>query len=401
MEYRNTDGKPLSVLGVGCYALSGAYGPKDPEAFGAMLRRAHELGVTYFDTADVYGSAEEVLGRAMEPFREKIWIATKAGAGEDGRPLTSAEHIRRSCEGSLRRLRTDAIDLYQIHYDDPSTPVDETLGALEALQQEGKILRYGVGHLPLEKVRAYFEKGRPFSELIELSPVSRRARQDLLPLCVKHGVGVVAFSVTGRGLLTGKFRPGHEFEENDIRRIDPLWQRERLASGQRVAERLAALASKYGKTPAQTAVAWTLAQPAVICALTGPSTIEHLEENLGGAGWTIADADLRSFDEFLRSEDERLLQEQLQAVHSILTQDLDPATAFRDLVYVLETLVEQAVASEEEILPLFQRLFGLRGHRFEEAGTRLREIQAEAQTAFAPRITERFEIRRRRVQQGD
>jgi aryl-alcohol dehydrogenase-like predicted oxidoreductase len=318
MQYRTYKAETLSEIGIGCYSLSGAYGKKDPERFIGLVRRAHELGVTLFDTADQYGPAEEILGRAVAPIRDEVWVATKVGITEEGGFDLSAEHVRLSCEQSLQRLQTDVIDLYQIHFDDPDTPVEETLQALEKLKAEGKIRHYGVGHLPYAKLERYLAAGNVFSELAELSPVARSARERTLPLCQNHGVGVIAFSVTGRGLLTGKIGPGHQFEEDDIRRLDALFQRERFASGLRVTSKFRALGEEYGKTPVQAAIAWTLAQPGVICALTGPSTLPHLEENLGGSGWSIAADDLDALERFFKDEDVWLVRNQIESVRAIL-----------------------------------------------------------------------------------
>jgi aryl-alcohol dehydrogenase-like predicted oxidoreductase len=387
MQYRTHKGQKLSEIGIGCYALSGVYGKKDPEQFIGLLQRAHDLGVTFFDTADIYGPAEDILGRAVAPFRDQVWIATKVGAKVDGRPDCSAEHVLSSCEQSLQRLQTDYVDLYQIHFNDPHTPVEETVKALEKLKAAGKIRHYGVGHLPPSRVEAFFDAGEVFSALVELSAASRGARQRVLPLRRDHDVGVIAFSATGRGLLTGVIGPGHVFEEGDIRgRLDSLFQRERFASGLRVAERFRALGAKYGKTPVQVAIAWVLAQPSIICALTGPSTIPHLEENLGGSGWTIAPDDLEELEQLFREEDERLRQEQVQSIRAILEQELDSGNAFADLVYLFETLIELKLAAEEEILPLFQRLWALRERQDAPALEEMQAIQGELHHRFAPTL---------------
>jgi aryl-alcohol dehydrogenase-like predicted oxidoreductase len=384
MRYRTHKGERLSEIGIGCYALSGAYGRKDPEQFVGLLRRDYDLGVTFFDTADIYGPAEEILGRAAAPFRDRVWIATKVGASPNGKPNCSAEHVLSSCGQSLRRLRTDYIDLYQVHFNDLDTPVEETVGALEKLKAAGKIRHYGVGHLPLPRMEAYFAAGDVFSTLVELSAAARGARQWTLPLCREYGVGVIAFSVTGRGLLTGKIGPDHVFEEDDIRRIDPLFQRERFASGLRVVERFQALAKKHGKTPVQVAIAWVLSQSGVVCVLTGPSTTLHLEENLWASGWAIAPDDLAELEQFFKSEEEGLRQEQAQSVRAILVQELDSETAFADLVYVVETLMEIGLAEEKEILPLFQRLWVLRQRSDVAALEQMRTIQAELRDRFLP-----------------
>jgi aryl-alcohol dehydrogenase-like predicted oxidoreductase len=386
MQYRTHQGERISEIGIGCYGLTGVYGPTDPDSFVQLIERAYDLGVTFFDTADIYGPAEEILGRAVAPFREQVWIASKVGGGIDGKPNCSAEHVLASCEESLQRLQTDYIDLYQIHFNDPQTLVEETIGALEKLQSQGKIRYYGVGHLPLHRLQAFFGQGKPFSALFEFSAVARGAREHLLPLCRKHNVAAITFSTTGRGLLTGRIRPGHRFSEGDIRRIDPLFQRERFSSGLRVAERFAALGAEYGRTPVQVAIVWVLAQPGIICALTGPSTIPHLEENLQASGWTIPEKELAALEQLFHKEDERLQDEQLQSVHTILLQPLLAENAFTDLVYVLETLVEMGMAEEVAILPLFQDLLTVRGRTDIAALQIMTSLQAEIRALFLDRL---------------
>ena len=383
MQYRFHQNERISEIGLGGYALSGVYGKKDTEQFINVIRRAYDLGVTFYDVADIYGPAEEILGRAVASFRQKVWIATKVGWSSEGKPDCSPEHIFTSCEQSLNRIKTDYLDLYQIHFNDPDTPVETTVGALERLQVEGKIRHYGIGHLPLDRLASYFEIGKPFSEMAELSAVARSARERILPLCQAQDVGVIAFSVTGRGLLTGKITPGHAFEQGDLRLMDPLFQRERFTSALRVAERFQTLGNQYGKTPVQVAIAWVLAQPGLLCALTGPSTIPHLEENLGASGWVIDEADLSELDSFFAAEDRRLMHEQAQSIRIILTQDLQPERAFNDLLYALESLVEIKAANEEEIMPYIQKLLSIRERASINSTHQLREIQAALQH-YAP-----------------
>ena len=154
MEYRTHQGFTISEIGVGCYALGGVYGQVDQPEFQSMLRRAYELGVNFFDTAEAYGDGERVLGEALRPFRQQVLIATKVGVKEGVEPNLSPGYIRSASEASLKALGTDYIDLYQVHFDDPHTPVQETVGALDELVAAGKVRRYGLGHLPLEKVIA-------------------------------------------------------------------------------------------------------------------------------------------------------------------------------------------------------------------------------------------------------
>ena len=358
MKYRVHDGVSISEVGIGCYALGGAYGRKDVNEFRRMIVRAHELGVNYFDAADAYGDAEVVLGKAVKRFREEVLIATKVGVAGGMGPDLSAGHVKAACERSLGRLQTDYIDIYQVHFDDPDIPVRETVGALKELVSEGKIRRYGIGHLPAERVEEYLGHGEAFSVLMELSAVARASRTDLLPLCRRFGAAAVAFSVTGRGILSGKIDEKTRFEEGDIRNIDPLFQRENLQSGLRVASKLAVIAKRYGKTPAQAAVAWVLSQPGVVCALTGPSTVAHLEENLGGSGWSFRIEDSHAFETFLSQEDKRLRRERNASIDRILDHPLpeEPEQAFKDLVYAAETATLvgrlQETAAEEFFIAL-------------------------------------------------
>jgi aryl-alcohol dehydrogenase-like predicted oxidoreductase len=377
IKYRLHKEERLSEIGVGCYALSGVYGRKDPAEFQRMIRRAYELGVNYFDTAAAYGDAEQLLGTAVAPFRQEIFLATKIAAGADGTASLSRAAVCRSCEHSLARLQTEIIDLLLVHFDDPQTPVAETVAALDELVQEGKIRHYGVSHLPQERIAAYLQTGDVFAVMMELSAVARESAVRLLPLCRQYSAAGIAFSVTGRGLLTGRFQQETAFPPGDIRRLDPLFQRERLASARRVAGKLADLGQRYGKSPAQTAIAWVLAQPGIVCALTGPSKIAHLEENVGGSDWSLAAADQDELKQFLRGEDVWLAAAQRQSVTHILTTPLpaDPQQAFVDLVYALETAVLLAIVTEADIMPLFQELFGLRQTLDDTAPPQLITIQ--------------------------
>lgn len=377
MLYRTHDGLDISEIGIGCYALSGAYGQKDLEAFKAMLRRAYELGVNFFDTADAYGDAEAILGEVVNPFREEVFIATKVGVKESTKPNLSAEYLQSSCEESLRRLETEYIDLYQIHFDDPETSVKETIAALEDLAGQGKIRHYGLGHLSPPRVEDYLEQGTVFSVLLELNAVARENHRDLLPLCQKYDAGMIAFSVTGRGLLTGKFQEVPTFEAGDIRNLDTFFQRERFQYGLRVMEKLAEIGNRYGKTPAQAAIAWVLAQEEVICALTGPSTILHLEENLQASEWRFTPQELDEINQFLEEKDEKYNQLAEDNVREILTEPLpaDSSSAFRDLIYVIETALRLGMVEESEMMPTFYRLYGLRKEMDDQAGPKLSAIQ--------------------------
>ncbi len=381
MEYRKHRGLKISEIGIGTYSLSGVYGRKDLEEFKRMIYRAYELGVNFFDTAEAYGNAEEILGETVKPFREEVYIATKVGVKSDVKPNLSRDYIKRACEESFRRLQTDYIDLYQVHFHDPTTPVEETVEALEKLVEEGKIRYYGVGHLPLDITEEYCRLGKPFSVLAEFSAVARESYEKLLPFYRRYGLGIIAFSTTGRGLLTGRFKEGQKFEQGDIRYLDPLFQRERFQYGLRIVGKFAELGKKYGKTPVQVAIAWVLSHEGVICALTGPSTVEHLEENVKASGWEIPKEDLRELDELFKGEDEWLRQKQKESIKQILSRPLqEPQKAFVDLIYVIETAVSLGIAGEKEVLPVFYELYSLRKELDkEDVSEKLKDIQSQLQ----------------------
>ncbi|MDP2871566.1 MAG: aldo/keto reductase [Bacillota bacterium] len=361
VEYTQVGALTVSRIGFGCYAMSGVYGARDPGLWPPLIRAARDLGVTLFDTADRYGPAEEILGRAVATFRDSVVIASKVGVTASGRTDASRDHVFRSCEASLRRLGTDRIDLYQVHYDDPATPVAETLAALEELRAAGKIREYGVGHLPVARVREYLAAGRPASVLFELSAVARSSARELLPLIREHGVPGIAFSPTGRGLLTGAIRAGHVFGAGDLRALDPLMQRERFDSGLRIAAKMAAVGARTGGwTAAQVAIAWVLAQPGVAVALTGPSNAAHLEENARACDVQLAPADLAEIQGLLAEEDAFISEAGRVAAARIVGGPLAPAVedVCRDLMYVLEMAVERGWATEEQAMPLVFALVG-------------------------------------------
>ncbi|MGC9347166.1 MAG: aldo/keto reductase [Anaerolineae bacterium] len=379
MNYRTHGGLTVSAVGVGCYGLGGAYGPPDVARYAKTLRRAYELGVTFFDTAHTYGDAERILGEVIGPFRDEVVISTKIAVREGARPSLARADIVTSCEESLRRLGIDRIDLYQVHFDDPQTPVADVVETLEALRDEGKIRRYGIGHLSPGRAEKFLAQGDVFSVMMELSPVARISQQTLLPVCQRYDAAAIAFSVTGRGLLTGRYSPGERptFAPGDIRNLDPLFQRERFASGLRVAGELREIGERHGKTPVQVAIAWVLAQPQVLVALTGPSSVAHLEENLAAGDWPLPEAARVELDDFLAQEEDRLAEAQAASVREILTQPLpkEPAKAFTDLVYAIETSILLGWVEERTVLPVFQHLFGLRDTLDEGGKAALDQVQ--------------------------
>jgi aryl-alcohol dehydrogenase-like predicted oxidoreductase len=291
--------------------------------------------------------------------------------------------LKLACEKSLGALQTDYIDLYQVHFDDPITPVAETVAGLEKLLEQGKIRNYGVCHLPQEQIEEYCRQGQIFSVLMELNAATPQTRHNLLPLCQEYGVAGIAFSVTGRGILTGKIRSREQFKQGDIRQIDPLFQRERMEYSLRIADYLTGLGEKYNKTAVQMAIAWVLAQPGIVCALCGPSRIDHLEENAAASGWEIDQQDLLDLENFLEEQEKRLSLDQEKSIKNLLTAPLEAeaSQAFIDLIYVLETSMQLGLVQENQIMPVFLDLYALRDNlnqvdkkSLEDIQTRLRDI---------------------------
>jgi aryl-alcohol dehydrogenase-like predicted oxidoreductase len=378
MEYRLHKNFEISEIGVGCYSLGGAYGEKDVGEFKRMLVRAYGLGVNFFDTAGIYGDGERILGEAIKPFRRNVYLATKVSPMGDDQTRLSYETLKSACENSLKMLQTDYVDLYQVHFDDPTTPVPETVAGLDKLVGEGKIRAYGVCHLPQERVEEYCREGSIFSILMELNAATPQACQSLLPLCQEYSLAGIAFSVTGRGILTGKIRAGERFEKGDLRQMDPLFQRERMVSSLRIADYLAEIGQNYGKSAVQMAIAWVLAQPGIVCALTGPSRIDHLEENVGASGWEINPQDMSELEEYLYDEAQRLSLAQEVSIHNILTSPIpgDVYQAFIDLIYVIETSLQLGLVQENQIMPVFMDLFTLRNNLHQVKQETLENLQA-------------------------
>jgi aryl-alcohol dehydrogenase-like predicted oxidoreductase len=387
MKYREHQGERFSEIGMGCYGLSGAYGKVDIREYKKTLDCAIENGVTYFDTAQGYGSAEEILGEVVGKRRPSLFLSTKVSPDASGKADLRAETLYRACEASLKRLKTDYIDLYNIHFDDPETPVEETVTALEKLVREGKIRHYGVGHLPPLRVKRYMEPGKLFSVMGEYSVVARHGERELFPLCRRYKTGIVAFSVTGRGVLARKRGEESCFDKGDIRAIDPLFQREKLSSALRIADYLKEIAGNHGMTPVQTAIAWVLRRPGVICALTGPSRREHLLENIRASSQELPQSIWEEIDSFLEQEESRFKEEGHQAVLSLLSQPLDPdgEKAFKDLLYAAETAVALGFLEESVLMPLFYDLFQTRATRdAEERSRALERVRLEVKGLLFP-----------------
>lgn len=367
----------MGRLGVGLYSLAGVYGKKDLPEIQRMLVQAVEWGVTFFDVADQYGPAEEVLGSTLHSYRSQIEISTKVGLTDGGGRNCSHRYIQDACQRSLRRLQTDYLDYYQVHFDDPYTPVEETIEALTGLQKQGYIRHYNIGHLPVQKVKEYAIKGDPTAVMMELSPVALRAYRNTYGVCEEHDLWIIAMGTAGRGLLTGQFDAGHRFLPGDLRQIDPLFYHSLGQSAHRVLLHLTQLGHSYGKSSIQVALNWVLHKARVEVVLTGPSTVPHLQENLGALDWVLSPEDSDTLEHFLQVEElwkEQALRHDLE---KIVTDPPAPdqEQIIADLVYVFSNLIDLEMADEKEILPLFQEVMEWRtGKIYKGEVTRMREV---------------------------
>jgi aryl-alcohol dehydrogenase-like predicted oxidoreductase len=283
-----TNGVEVSRLGLGCMGMSAFYTGAGQDESGsiATVHRALELGVTFFDTAEVYGpyENEKLLAKALEGHRDEAVIATKFGTlnhetdepGMNGSPA----NVRLAVEGSLDRLRTDHIDLYYQHRMDPSVPVEDTVGALKALIDEGKILAYGLSEAATSTIRRAHAVHPVAAIQTEYSLWSREPETELLPVLRELGIGFVPYSPLGRGFLTGSIRSLDQLDETDFRRNNPRFQGQNLEANIRIVEQVDAVAKDAGTTPGQVALAWLLAQGDDIAPIPGTTKVKNLEDNV-------------------------------------------------------------------------------------------------------------------------
>ena len=300
-------GLRVSAQGLGCMGMSAFYGSHDDDVSARTLRRAIDLGVTFFDTSDAYGphTNEVLVGRVLADHRDEVQIATKFGIVLDPDDLTARgvngapAYVRDACEASLRRLGVDHIDLYYQHRVDPRTPIEETVGAMKELVEQGKVRYLGLSEASAETLRRACAI-HPITALqTEYSLWSRHVEPEILPACRKLGVGFVAYSPLGRGLLTGAIRSLDDFDADDTRRAAPRFLGDNLRRNLELVDRVNELATAKGCTPAQLALAWVLAQGDDIVPIPGTRHVDRLEENIGALDIVLSADELQTIAETL------------------------------------------------------------------------------------------------------
>ena len=304
MKHRRLGALEVSALGFGCMPLSTGYGqPPDRQSAIALIREAVDRGVTFFDTAEAYGpfANEELVGEALAPVRDRVVIATKFGFTFEGSKQTGVDsrpaHIREVAEASLRRLRTDVIDLFYQHRVDPAVPIEDVAGVIRELVREGKVRHYGLSEAGVTTIRRAHAVHPVAALQSEYSLWWREPEREILPALEELGIGFVPFSPLGRGFLTGTLDSSAPFDASDFRNLLPRFSPENRQANQGFVDWLRSFAAQRHATPAQIALAWLLAQRPWIVPIPATTKRHRLEENLGTAGLTLSLSDLREIDD--------------------------------------------------------------------------------------------------------
>ena len=310
MKTRNLGiASPLTVssVGLGCMGMSHGYGaPSDIDEMVKLIRKVHDLGVTFFDTAEVYGpyTNEELVGKALEPIRNEVKIATKFGISMnmddfkqvlDSRPET----IRKSVEGSLKRLRTDHIDLYYQHRVDPNVPIEDVAGTISDLMKEGKILHWGLSEAGIETIKKAHAILPLTAVQSEYSMFWREPEKNLLPVLEELGIGLVPFSPLGKGFLTGGITKDTKFSKHDFRTSVPRFQKENIEANMKLVDFVKGIAVEKEITPAQVAISWLLYQKPWIVPIPGSRSLNHLEDNITSANVSYTPEEMKRINDFL------------------------------------------------------------------------------------------------------
>jgi aryl-alcohol dehydrogenase-like predicted oxidoreductase len=307
MHTRTLGSLQVSALGLGCMGMSDFYGPRDEAESIATVHRALELGVTLLDTADMYGphTNEELVGRAIAGRREQVVVATKCGIVRDPTNPTvrgfngTPAYIRASCEGSLKRLGVEVIDLYQLHRVDPNTPIEESVGAMGELVKAGKVRAIGLSEVSAATLRRAHAVHPLASVQTEYSLWSRDPEDDILRACRELGIGFLAYSPLGRGFLTGQIKRFEDLAEDDFRRSSPRFQGENFEKNLALVAKVEQIAADRGVSASQLALAWVLAQGDFIVPIPGTKRRRYLEENVAAEALTLSADDLRRLDEVM------------------------------------------------------------------------------------------------------
>src|ERR1700720_2315921 len=300
----------VSALGLGCMGMTVGYGPaSDKKEMISLIRTAVERGVTFFDTAEGYGpfTNEELVGEALAPLRDQVVIATKFGCKPDpnGGPALNTrwtaqnsrpEHVKEVAEASLKRLKTDVIDLFYQHRVDPNVPIEDTAGAVKGLIQQGKVKHFGLSEAGAETIRRAHKVQSVAALQSEYSLWWREPEADVIPTLEELGIGFVPFSPLGKGFLTGKMSKDTQFDKTDFRNIVPRFTAENRKTNQALIGLLVEFAAQKKATPAQIALAWLLAQKPWIVPIPGTTKLHRLEENIGAAAVELTPGDLRDID---------------------------------------------------------------------------------------------------------
>jgi aryl-alcohol dehydrogenase-like predicted oxidoreductase len=308
MNRRKIGDLEVSAIGLGCMGMSAFYGETDEQESIATIRRALELGINFIDTAQIYGplTNEELVGKAVKGHREEYVIATKFQRNLDdavpgdmstlGDLDSSAANVRKTIDGTLQRLGTDHVDLYYQHRVDPNVEIEETVGAMAELVEQGKVRHLGLSEAAPDTIRRAHAV-HPITALqTELSVFARQPEADILPTCRELGIGFVAYAPLGRGFLSGRFSSPEELAEDDFRRTQPRFQGENLEANARIVAKLEEIAHERGITAAQLALAWVLAQGEDIVPIPGTKRRKYLEENAAAADVELTDEDLSRID---------------------------------------------------------------------------------------------------------